>query len=137
MIGIIVNCHRKMATEIKEVVANIFGKLEFFEAIEVFSADGKEGTIAKVKNIITSEAWQKLDGTLIFVDMFGGTPANASAIFLKESDNIDIVSGVNLTMILKALNSRDNCSNFKNFVDEIILDGQKSILSVKKLIFRG
>src|SRR5690606_11035831 len=39
-------------------------------------------------------------GVLIMTDMFGGTPTNVSAMFLKEGE-VEIVTGVNLPMVIK------------------------------------
>ena len=40
------------------------------------------------------------DGTLLVTDMFGGTPSNISLTFL-EDNNVEVISGVNLPMLLK------------------------------------
>ena len=40
------------------------------------------------------------DGILLVTDMFGGTPSNISLTFLDEN-NIEVISGVNLPMLLK------------------------------------
>jgi len=46
-------------------------------------------------------------GVLIFTDMFGGTPSNLSYSFLEEGQ-IEVISGVNLPILIKALKTRDN-----------------------------
>jgi PTS system mannose-specific IIA component len=43
--------------------------------------------------------------TLVLTDMFGGTPTNVSLPFL--SDRVEIVTGVNLPMIIKACSLRE------------------------------
>ena len=45
------------------------------------------------------------DGVLILTDMFGGTPSNLSYTFLEEG-RVEVVSGVNLPMLIKAVNTR-------------------------------
>ena len=45
------------------------------------------------------------EGVLILTDMFGGTPSNLSYTFLEEG-RIEVVSGVNLPMLIKAVNAR-------------------------------
>jgi PTS system mannose-specific IIA component len=45
------------------------------------------------------------DGVLILTDMFGGTPSNISFSFL-EAGRIEVLSGVNLPILVQALNSR-------------------------------
>jgi len=46
------------------------------------------------------------DGVLIFTDMFGGTPSNIALSFLQE-DHVDVISGVNLPMLVDLVYSRE------------------------------
>ncbi len=43
---------------------------------------------------------------LIATDMFGGTPSNLGITFL-EQDKIEVVTGVNLPMLIKAASLKD------------------------------
>ena len=45
---------------------------------------------------------------LLLVDIFGGSPSNATALLLAENYKINAVSGVNLPMLLEALTEREN-----------------------------
>lgn len=45
-------------------------------------------------------------GVLILTDMFGGTPSNISYSFLEEG-RIEVLSGVNLPVLVHALDHRD------------------------------
>ena len=45
------------------------------------------------------------DGVLILTDMLGGTPSNLSLALLGQ-DGIEVISGVNLPMLLKATQAR-------------------------------
>lgn len=47
------------------------------------------------------------DGVLFMVDLFGGSPFNAASIIAMKHENMEIVTGVNLPMILEVLGSRD------------------------------
>ena len=46
-------------------------------------------------------------GVLIATDMFGGTPANVSMTFL-DAEQVDVLTGVNLPMVLKFFNSQES-----------------------------
>lgn len=51
-------------------------------------------------------------GVLILTDLFGGTPTNLSLSFLQDG-KVEVVTGLNLPMMIKAVNSRsdhDLCS---------------------------
>jgi PTS system mannose-specific IIA component len=45
------------------------------------------------------------DGVLVLTDMFGGTPTNLSLPFLSPA--VEIVTGVNLPMLIKLTQSRE------------------------------
>ncbi len=45
------------------------------------------------------------DGVLILTDLFGGTPTNLSLSFL-EKGKVEVVTGLNLPMMIKAINAR-------------------------------
>ncbi len=44
-------------------------------------------------------------GILILTDMFGGTPSNLSYSFLEEG-RVEVISGVNLPILIKASETR-------------------------------
>jgi PTS system mannose-specific IIA component len=48
------------------------------------------------------------DGVLMVVDMFGGTPANIGMTLL-EPGHIELLTGVNLPMLLKFFTYRESC----------------------------
>jgi len=136
MIGIVIICHRKMAIAIKETAVNIIGKKDYFEAIEVLPEDGIDGTIKKLGTVF--KEWNHLDGILVFVDMFGGTPCNSVAKMLKEYKNVDVITGVNLPMVLTAITMMNSYKSVEEMSENIIEQNQKVIFNLRKLdIFRG
>ncbi|MFH0729934.1 MAG: PTS fructose transporter subunit IIA [Pseudomonadota bacterium] len=64
-------------------------------------------------------------GVLILTDMFGGTPSNLSYSFLKEG-HVEVLSGVNLPMIIKAFGIRKE-TNLSQAAVAIETHGKKSI----------
>ena len=44
---------------------------------------------------------------VVLTDMFGGTPSNISLSFLEEA-KIEVVTGVNLPMVINALTKRED-----------------------------
>jgi len=46
------------------------------------------------------------DGVVVVTDMFGGTPSNL-AISMMEERNIEVISGMNLPMLVKLVRARD------------------------------
>ena len=80
------------------------------EAMAAVSIDLNENA-DKLRNKL-ADAIKKLksdEGTLILTDMFGGTPSNLSYSFLEEG-RIEVVSGVNLPILMRAASARKNQS---------------------------
>jgi len=65
------------------------------------------------------------DGVLILTDLFGGTPTNLSLTFLEDG-KVDVVTGVNLPMIVRAVNSRDE-HNLRSLALAVSESGKESI----------
>lgn len=72
------------------------------------------------------------DGLVLFTDMPGGTPSNLSFPIIKDSARVEMVSGVNLYMLVSAFNHRDDLP-LSRLVDKILADGQKSIRDIRQM----
>ena len=103
MTGILVITHAKLGRELVNAAEFILGKIENLETIAV------EGTpeAEHLKRSLNASL-ERLDrgkGVLILTDMFGGTPNNISLAFLKINQ-VEVVTGVNLPMLIKAATAR-------------------------------
>ncbi len=89
--------------------------------------------MADIQKTIAS-AIAKVDqgnGVLILTDMFGGTPSNISLSFLSE--NAEIITGVNLPMLIKIVNVGDRY-NLKELAHLIHEQGKKSIYLASEIL---
>jgi PTS system mannose-specific IIA component len=104
MIGIVIVTHSQLGDALIEAAEFIIGNRP--EALVSVSIDLNEsaevlrGKIAAGIKEVKSE-----DGVLILTDMFGGTPSNLSYSFLEEG-KIEVISGVNLPILIQAANTR-------------------------------
>jgi PTS system mannose-specific IIA component len=98
MIGIVVVTHGQLATELLNAAETIVGELPRFAAVSIGwhedAGDAREEIAQAVARV------QQGDGVLVLTDMFGGTPSNLAMSFLG-SDNVEVVTGVNLPMLIK------------------------------------
>lgn len=104
MIGILVVTHSKLGEALIEAAEFVLGHRP--EAVHPLSIDLNENA-DKLHNKI-AKGIKQVDGhrgVIILTDMFGGTPSNLSYSFLEEG-RIEVLSGVNLPILLKAINSR-------------------------------
>ena len=105
MIGIIIVTHGNLALELKSAMEHILGIQKNIEIISIKSDDDLE-----IKKSALEESIKKVDeenGVIILTDMFGGTPSNL-AISLLKIGKVEIISGVNLPMLIKLVGLRDS-----------------------------
>lgn len=97
MIGALIVTHGNVATELVKATEAIEGHLEHFEAVGLDWGDPAEQATEKIR-----EALERFrpHNVIIFTDMFGGTPSNLSLSF-HEPDHVEIITGVNLPMLVK------------------------------------
>lgn len=99
--GVVLVAHGEMGRALVETSALIVGHRKNIASVSVNASDDVE----KVRRLI-EEAVEKVKGpagTILLVDMFGGTPSNISLSFLSE-EGIEVVTGVNLPMLTKLAN---------------------------------
>lgn len=71
---------------------------------------------------------ENCQGVVIFCDLKGGTPANTSLKYkLMKQKNIEIVSGVNVPMLLEVLMDLENLPTPQAAADLAINTGKESI----------
>ncbi len=105
MISVIIGTHGMFSEEILKSAEMIFGTQENVGSVTFKPGEGVENLVEKYNNLIGE--LESTDGVLFMVDLFGGSPFNAASIIAMKNDNMEIVAGVNLPMILEVLGSRD------------------------------
>jgi PTS system mannose-specific IIA component len=102
VIGIVVVTHGRLAEELVNAARNIVGEIPAIAAVSMGWSDDVGTARDQVERAITEVGGSE---TLLLTDMFGGTPTNLSLPFL--SARVEIVTGVNLPMLIKLTNFRD------------------------------
>jgi len=104
MIGALVVTHGHLGQELVAAAEMIVGEISHIKAVSIGWHDDVndaqkdiEGHIAEVNNG---------QGVLLLTDMFGGTPSNIALSF-HNPGVVDVVTGVNLPMIIKIANQKE------------------------------
>lgn len=124
MIGILIVTHPKLGEALIDTAEFILGsRPEGIKALSIDINENAEDLIRRITAGIKSVDANR--GVLIMTDMFGGTPSNLSYSLLEEG-RIEVISGVNLPILIRAVNYRE-----KKPLDELVQDlelfGKKSI----------
>jgi PTS system mannose-specific IIA component len=107
MVGAVIIAHSFIGNELIVTAEYIVGKTKGITAVSI---DFKMNAFEARKAI--SEAIKQVDqgdGILIFTDLFGGSPSNIAFSFLNK-EKIEVITGVNLPMILTFWNKREGKS---------------------------
>ena len=102
MIGIVVITHGRLAEELVNAARIIVGEIPAIVAVSMGWSDDVRSAREQVERAIAAAGGED---TLLLTDMFGGTPTNLSLPFL--SPRVEIVTGVNLPMLIKLTSLRD------------------------------
>lgn len=106
MIGIVIVTHGQLGEVLIDTAELIVGsRPEAMIAVSINITEDVDKLRGKVARAIKEVTRKR--GTLILTDMFGGTPSNLSYAFLREGQ-VEVVSGVNLPIVIKAINARGN-----------------------------
>lgn len=100
-VEILLVTHGRAGEELIKSAEMILGTMEGVSAISLMPGISPEEFAREIENAIERIP----EGSLIIADLFGGTPCNVSMIE-SEKKNISIVSGLNLAMLVEAVNSR-------------------------------
>ena len=105
MIALIISTHGKFSEELVKSSEMIFGSQTNVGVVTFKPGEGTDNLLDKYNSLINELDCK--DGVLFMVDLFGGSPFNAASILALKNDNMEIVSGVNLPMLLEVFGSRD------------------------------
>jgi len=101
MIAIVVVTHGRLAEELVNAARTIHGELPGIVAVPLGWGDDAATATSAIGRAIAGAGGD----ALVLTDMFGGTPTNLSLPYL--SAQVEIVTGVNLPMIIKAATMRE------------------------------
>lgn len=71
---------------------------------------------------------------LMLVDLMGGTPSNQTMQILRDNPSIQAISGVNLTMLIEAIDNRECCENLEELAGQLIELGKNGINSMTQMV---
>jgi mannose/fructose-specific phosphotransferase system component IIA len=131
-IGIIIITHGQLAESLKQVLFSIVGQKEKIVSIPVLTEFTLEKLCEKIKQEVKNLNTQYV---VVFTDMLGGTPCNTSLMVAKGQQNVYIISGVNLYMLITAVNLRElnKDMSINEYIEKIINEGKRCITNINDL----
>lgn len=132
MKGIIITSHGEMANGILDTSKLFFGEQPQMKAFCLKATDNPDDFVEVLKKGI--EEVDTGDGVIVFCDMLFGSPCNCMARIVGadlDSDKIQVITGVNLAMILQILAVRESG---EVSVQDLLDAGNQGIADLKAVL---
>ena len=125
MIPVLILTHGDLATELLQAARTIDPTLDDGTSAislpwDVDSDEASKNLKKKLRELDQGE------GALVLTDMFGGTATNL-ALPLLEPDKVEVVTGVNLPMLVKLGSLQGRAMSLHELAEGLTIAGQKSI----------
>lgn len=134
MIGILIVAHGSLADSLVECAVHVLGTRPRALATLDFTGhadpDERQKVLQARLDELTAFNNAPGDGILVLTDMYGATPSNTLCRMLQPA-HVEGVSGVNLPMLLKALNYRETLT-LPQLVARIVEGGRDSIQHISE-----
>lgn len=129
MVNFLIITHGEFGAYLVEAAEEIVGRQG--DGVRVVSISSRLSVeeIKKRTNALVKELYDERDGLIVVTDMVGGTPTNVALPLVRDLNNISIVSGVNLYMIVSGFTQRKTADRLQ-VVAAMLRDGQRSIQDV-------
>ena len=107
MIGGSVVTHGQIGAALIDAAESILGEVDNISALSTAYLSFLDIN-AKLKQAVAMQNWES--GTIVMVSLMGGSCWNSALALARELPKIEVVSGVNLTMLISFLSKRDRFS---------------------------
>jgi PTS system mannose-specific IIA component len=136
MIGLLLATHGGFAAGILSAVELLMGEQESVEIVSLVEGESPD-TLADelTAKIGELDSGEEGEGVLILTDLLGGTPFNCIAQIMHKSgsDRVRCLTGLNLPMLVEALNMRDE-NSLAELEDDCLNTARTGIQSVTGML---
>ncbi|MEO8188930.1 MAG: PTS fructose transporter subunit IIA [Acidobacteriota bacterium] len=131
MIGVLIVTHGRLAEELRDAALTIQPEIARIVAVALeWNQTGEDARERIARGLKEADGGH---GAVILTDMFGGTPTNLTLSFL-EKNRVEIVTGVNLPMVLKCAALQDSGKSVVEVAHVAKDRGQRSICVASDLL---
>ncbi len=132
MVNLIVATHGEFSRELVNSAKMVYGEIDNLHVVTFLPGEGPDNLVEKYEAIIATLPSNQ--SVLFLVDLFGGSPYNAASRILAKRPQDDIVTGVNLPMLLEAM---DASSDEESASDLAAIAKEVGELSIKTCHQKG
>ncbi|WP_099143184.1 PTS mannose transporter subunit IIAB [Xenorhabdus kozodoii] len=128
-IAIMIGTHGAAAEQLLRTTEMLIGEQENVSYIDFVPGENADTLFEKYNKKLASLNTEQ--GVLFFVDTWGGSPFNAANRIVMDKDNYEIVTGVNVPMLVEAFMCRDDDPTMEELVAVALETGKEGIRALK------
>ena len=125
MIGLVVTGHANFGSGMTSSVNLIAGEQEAYQHVDFLPTYSTEDLAAELNKAL--DALKDCEGVIIFTDLMGGTPFNTAAQLGRDRENVRILAGTNLPMLVEVVMSRKFMDDLDGLVDSLLQTGKEQV----------
>ncbi|MFZ7109289.1 PTS mannose transporter subunit IIAB [Avibacterium gallinarum] len=129
-IAIIIATHGVAAEQLLKTTEMLIGEQENVATIDFVPGENAETIMAKYQEKL-STTLSHCDEVLFLVDTWGGSPFNAANRVSEGKDNMDIVTGVNVPMLVETFMARDDGPSLQELVAIALETGRTGVRALR------
>ncbi|WP_408869382.1 PTS sugar transporter subunit IIA [Caldovatus aquaticus] len=131
MIGLVLVTHGRLAEELRHAMEHVVGPQRGVATVCIGPEDDIEGRRADIRECI--RAVDEGDGVVVLTDILGGTPSNLAMSLLDQREDVEVIAGVNLPLLVKLAKVRGT-EPLAEAVDRAQAAGRKYIASGSEML---
>ena len=125
MIGLIVTGHANFGSGMTSSVNLIAGEQEAYRYVDFLPTYGTEELTEEIAKAM--DELKDCEGIIIFTDLMGGSPFNVAASLGHGKENVRIVAGTNLPMLVEIVMSRKFMDDLDRLVESVLETGKEQV----------
>lgn len=129
MVGVVIAAHGRLAEELLRTAEGVMGPLEGVRPVQVVATqpDARAVLAEAIRSVDQGE------GVLLLADLLGGSPCNLCLSLMADHD-VEVVTGVNLPMVLKAASVRRSSKPLREMAADLAGAAQGAIRHASELL---
>lgn len=129
-IAIIIATHGVAAEQLLKTTEMLIGEQENVATIDFVPGENAETIMTKYQEKL-STTLAHCNEVLFLVDTWGGSPFNAANRVIGDNTNMDIVTGVNVPMLVETFMARDDGPSLQELVNIALETGRTGVRALK------
>ncbi|CAI2099671.1 EIIAB-Man [Serratia fonticola] len=129
-IAIIIGTHGTAAEQLLKTAEMLLGEQANVAYIDFVPGENAETLIEKYNGRISE--LDTSDGVLFLVDTWGGSPFNAASRIAVDKPHYEVITGVNIPMLVETFMARDDNPSFDELVALALETGREGVKALNK-----